>query len=187
MKTIDMSIKNIELLKNMIGKTFVKYKCDPFIFAPSVYGIAGLYVDSEVFRLSSLLQPVERFYSNEEVAVFSITPAEDAEIVTMMDEGEMTDTIVKDTIRSIQVVNDIETVCHGDEKRCFVSTKGIVFYLDSGNEISFEIKTWFSEMITIKRGYNLIDQFESKEDFFEEWECCDGYTPEWKREILTFR
>ncbi len=44
---------------------------------------------------------------------------------------------------------------------------GIVFMLEDSREISFEIETWFSEMITIQRGYNLIKKFPPTNDFLE--------------------
>lgn len=41
MKAIDIRFdsKTLNELKNCIGKRFKKYKCDPFDFNPSVYGI----------------------------------------------------------------------------------------------------------------------------------------------------
>ena len=65
------------------------------------------------------------------------------------------------------------------------STKGIIFHLASGNEISFEIGTWFSEMITIRRGYELVKSFTSVEEFLEDWEDSEGYFPECNREVKT--
>ena len=185
MKTVDISIKNMALLQNMIGNTFEKYRCDPFVFSPSVYGIVGLYIGDKIYKITSLVQPTERFFTKDDVAVFMIESSEDDEIVTMMDDGEMIDTPVRDTIISIDIINDHEIVCYENEKREFVSTKGIIFHLEGGNEISFEIGTWFSEMITIKRGYDLISQFSPQEEFMEEWDDCEGYSPEWSREIVT--
>jgi hypothetical protein len=52
-------------------------------------------------------------------------------------------------------------------------------------EISFEIRTWFSEMITVEKGYDLIEKFTPIDDFLEEWEGCDGYNAKSTREIIT--
>ena len=60
-------------------------------------------------------------------------------------------------------------------------------HFSSGNEISFEVDTWFSEMITVQRGYNLIDKFTSVDDFLEEWEDCRGYTPTVERMIVPLK
>lgn len=187
MKQTDITIQNTELIQNMVGTKFEKFKCDPFIFSPTVFGIIGLYVDGKVFKLTSLLKPVERFYSKEEVAQFKIESATESEIKTMMDEGEMIETPVNDTIRSIIVINDDETVSHATEQRTFSSTKGIIFRLNSGNEISFEIGTWFSEFIAVRRGYNLIEQFTSTKDFLEEWEDSPGYQASVERNIIILK
>ena len=101
-----------------------------------------------------------------------------------MDNGQMIDTPVQDTIISIDLVNDREAVTHDGVQKTFLSTKGIIFHLADGNEISFEIGTWFSEMITIRRGYELIKQFTPLADFTEEWEDCDGYISDCSREII---
>ena len=99
----------------------------------------------------------------------------------------MIDMPVRDTIVGIDVINDLEAVTFEGEERTFQSTKGIIFRLSSGNEISFEVDTWFSEMITIQRGYNLIDKFTSVDDFLEEWEDCKGYTATVERTIVSLK
>lgn len=187
MQIKDVSLKDTSIFRKMLGKEFIKYRCDPFVYTPSVYGIVGLYIGDEIYKITCLHQCVERFYSKEDVAVLSIEAVDNSEITTMMDDGDMIDTPIKDSIVSIELVNDKEVVCHEGEQKKFVSTKGIIFHLQSGSEISFEIDTWFSEMFTIKRGYKLIEQFTSIDDFIEEWEDSEGYTPECTREVITIQ
>ena len=183
----DITLKDTELIQSLIGKKFEKIKCDAFVFSPTVFGIIGLYVDGKIFKLTSLLKPVERFYSNEEVAQLKIELANDSEIKSMMDDGEMIETPVNDIIRSVIIINDDEMISHASEQRVFSSTKGIVFQLKSGNEISFEIGTWFSEFITVRRGYTLVKQFASTNDFLEEWEDSADYNPSVERNIITLK
>ncbi len=187
MQKIDVSIKNTGVFQEMLGKEFIKYRCDPFVYTPSVYGIVGLYIGDKTYKITCLHQCVERFYSKEDVALFSVEDVGNNEITTMMDGGEMIDTPIQDSIAFIELVNDKEVVCHEGEQKMFVSTKGIIFHLQRGDEISFEIDTWFSEMITIKRGYKLIEQFTPIDDFMEEWEDSEGYTPECTREVITIQ
>jgi hypothetical protein len=184
-KAVDISFSNTDMLRGMIGKTFEKYKCDPFVFSPSVYGIVGFFIGTDIYRLTSLTRNVSRFYTDEDVAVFQIDKATEEGIVTMMDEGQMIDTPVKDTIQSIDLVIDRETISHNGEDRTLISTKGIVFNLAGGNEISFEIRTWFSEFITIQKGYDLIKKFTPTEEFLEEWEDSAGYDASVRREVVT--
>lgn len=69
--------KELDLLKTMVGKTFDKYKCDPFINTPMVYGIAGIYIDGKPFKITSLLKEVHRFLTIDDVAEFKIIETPD--------------------------------------------------------------------------------------------------------------
>ncbi len=173
----------INILQNMIGKTFDKYKCDTFINSPMVYGIIGIYIEGKAFKLTSLLKEVNRFLTQDEVAQFEIKEVANDEIKTFMVDGEMIETPVKSKIKSISIVNDFQTIDYQEKLYKFSSTVGLIFTLDDSREISFEIGTWFSEMITIQRGYNLIEKFTPTDDFLEEWEGCEGYIPKIRREI----
>lgn len=185
--TTIISENEMNILKNMIGKTFNKYKCDPFINSPMVYGIVGIYVDGKPFKITSLLKEVKRFLTTDEVAQFKITETTDNNIKTFMDDGKMIETPVNSKIISISVVNDFQTVKHDGVNHEFSSTVGFIFALEDSREISFEVGTWFSEMITIQRGYDLIEKFTKTDEFLEEWEECEGYTPTIRREITVIK
>ncbi len=182
-----ISKKEIDILKSMIGKTFEKYKCDPFVNSPMVYGIIGIYIEGKPFKLTSLLKEVNRFLTQDEVAQLKITETIDDDIKTLMIDGEMIETPIKSKIKSISIINDFQTIEHQEKSYEFSSTIGLIFTLEDSREISFELGTWFSEMITIQRGYNLIEKFTSTNDFLEEWEDCDGYIPQVKREITLIK
>ncbi|MDO5307897.1 MAG: hypothetical protein Q4G03_00150 [Planctomycetia bacterium] len=182
---VDISFDHttMAMLKNLVGKTFEYYSCDPFIFTPKVIGIVGLYIDGESYKLTSKLEVVECFFDKDDFAVMRITPCQPCEIVTRMVDGQLIDTPVQDRIVRIDVVNDLETVTHDGKRSQLLSTKGVVFYLASGNEISFELKTWFSEMIHIRRGYGLVKEFRPLDHFLEGWKA--GYVPDSEREVVT--
>ena len=180
-----ISNKELDLLKSMIGKTFDKYKCDPFINTPMVYGIVGIYINGKPFKITSLLKTVQRFLVNDDVAELRIAETLNENIKTFMVDGEMIDTPINSRIKAISVVNDYQTIEHKGHIYEFSSTVGIIFLLEDLREISFEIGTWFSEMITIQRGYNLIDEFTPVDDFIEEWEDCEGYIPHSERKVIT--
>lgn len=189
MKTVDISFFDFDtdIFRGMIGQKFEKYKCDPFVFSPSVYGIVGIFIGEDVFKLTSISKVVHRFFSDEDVAIFQFEKTTKEDIVTMMDEGQMIETPVMDTITAIDLINDRETVSHNGDERNLLSTKGIIFHLEDGNEISFEIRTWFSEFITIQKGYDLIQKFVPEKDFLEEWEDSEGYVPSVRREVISIR
>ena len=180
-----ISDKEIDLLKSIIGKTFDKYKCDPFINSPMVYGIIGIYIDGKAIKITSLLKEVQRFFETDEVATMQISETTDENIKTFMDNGEMIDMPVNRKIKSISVINDFQTIEHKGQIYKFNSTIGLVFLLEDSSEVSFEIGTWFSEMMTIQKGYNLIEKFAPTDDFIEEWEDCEGFIPNSKRQVIT--
>ena len=182
--SIIISNKELDLLKSMIGKTFDQYKCDPFINTPMVYGIVGIYVDGKTFKLTSLLKTVQRFLESDDVAVLQIDETLDENIKTFMVDGEMIDTPINSKIESILVVNDYQTIEYKGRIYEFNSTVGLIFLLEDSREISFEIGTWFSEMITIQKGYDLIDKFTPINDFIEEWKDCDDYIPHCERKVI---
>ncbi len=165
MVDITLDGKAVQILKQFVGKQFERYSYVPFL-APDAFEVAGLYIGGETHKMTSGLEAVQRFFHDDDVAVMRIASCHPDEIVSMMDDGQMIDTPVQDTIVSIDVVNDRESVAHDGEQKEMLSTKGVIFHLASGNEISFEIGTWFSEMITIRRGYELIKQFTPLADFF---------------------
>lgn len=184
MVDISFDKTTVNMLKNMLGKRFELYSCDPFVSSPSVLGIIGICVDGKFYKITSCLEPVRRFYHNEDVAVLRLAACRPEEIVSRADNGKMIDTPVNNIITRIDFVNDHETILHDADSKDLLSTKGIIFHLAGGNEISFEIKTWFSEMITIRRGYDLIKQFTPLDSFLEEWDDCEGYRAKCSREII---
>jgi len=187
MVDVRFSSATMDMLKTMIGKSFEHYSCDPFVFTPNVFGIVGFRIGGDTYKMTSSLETVRRFFHDDDIAVMRLAPCQPGEIVSMMENGQMIDTPVQDTIVSIDVINDRESIAHDGELSEMLSTKGVIFHLASGNEISFEIGTWFSEMITIRRGYELIMQFTPLSEFTEEWEDSEGYTPDCSREVISLK
>ena len=50
--TTSFSEQEINVFKSMIGKQFTKFKCDPFLYSPTVYGVVGIYIDNIPFRIT---------------------------------------------------------------------------------------------------------------------------------------
>lgn len=183
MNNIILRDENIKSLKKCIGKTFHSYQCDPFIYSNSVLGIVGFYIEDDYFALHCNLEKYNRFFSTEEVSRLSFNECDKNSIISYKDGGQLINNPVEDEIVSIEIVNDSEHVKCNDKSESFYSTKGIIFHLKTGLEISFEVKTWFSEMITINRGYHLVEKFKPTDDFLEEWEDIPGYTAYAERSI----
>lgn len=66
---------------------------------------------------------------------------------------DMTNIPVEEMIQEIQIVNEHQELFHLGVKTYDVQvTRGIIFLLQNGGEISFEKNIWFSEMISIHKG-----------------------------------
>ena len=175
------------MLRDIIGKTLDLFCCDRFEFSPCVFGIVGFKIERTFYKLTCNLEKTTRFWSEDEIVQLRFEECGSQKPKSRMDGGAMIDTPVHDTIVKIDLINDLESVAFENEQRTLYSTKGIIFHLSSGNEISFELDTWFSEMITIQRGYGLIDRFTTVDDFLEEREDCEGYKATVERRIVSLK
>ncbi len=185
MVNISLDKTTLDELKSIVSSTFESYSCDPFIFTHSAFGIIGLKVNGAFYKITAELEHIQRFFTEDDVVVLRFKKCPEEDIVSRMDNGILQTNPVKDVIVGITVVNDRETVSHGSDSRELVSTNGIIFHMSSGNEIAFEIATWFSEMISVHRGYDVINQFALTDEFLEEWDDCEGYKASCSREIVT--
>ena len=195
MTDLTLDANSINILKSMVGKQLRHYSHDPFYFSPVVFGVVGFYIGEESFKLEVKRKVVEYFFDVDDVSYMTFVKTEPDKIVSKLLNGKLIDVPTLDTIVGIDVVNDREIVTCGEDRKEVISTKGVIFRLATGNEISFEIQPWFSEMITIRRGYELIKNFVPLEDFLEDWEPEEGEErdeedrcfPECSREIVELR
>ena len=92
---------------------------------------------------------------------------------------------VKKTIKEIDIINEHQKVFENDKQTYDVwLTRGIIFRLEDDTEISLEKNVWFSEMITVDKGENLLSKFTPVEEFSEDWE--GNFRGECSRDIVRF-
>lgn len=186
MKQIDVrfSPADMEVIQSMIGKKMIKYKCDPFIFTPSVYGIVGISFDNKAYAFTNFTKNMDYFGAREDVAIFSIEATSFSEMQSRIRNQTMIETPVNGIISEIYVVNERQQLFKNNVQTYEVLlTRGIIFKFQDGHELSFEKNIWFSEDIYVRRGYNLITQFVPTTEFEESW--VDGYRGKCIREIAT--
>lgn len=182
MKSIDMRFEE-NTLKKWIGKSFVKYKCDPFAYTNSVTAIVGIFIDNEIYKLTNIQTTVDYFGINDDCGVFTLEQTESSNIKSLFDNVKQIETPISETIQKITVINENQRIYQNGEQTYNVwLTRGIIFhFLD--REISFEKDNIpFSEEIIIRRGYQLEKQLSDKKDFLEGWD--DGITPQCSREYM---
>lgn len=173
-------------LKDLLGKPFIKYRCDKFAYTSSVTQIVGLYIDDMVFKLENIQESVDYFGVEEDIAVMKISESENESIRSAIEATEQIDNPVQGAIDEIMLVNENQKVYkHGKQIYDVWLTRGIIFKVD-GREISFEKDTVpFSEEIYIRRGYDLIEMFGSTEGFSEGWDA--GIVAKAEREIIVLK
>lgn len=62
-------------------------------------------------------------------------------------------------------------------------TRGIIFQFKDGHELSLEKNIWFSEDITVEKGYDLIRRYTPTTEFEEGWSA--DYRGKCSREIVS--
>ena len=188
MKKIDVcfSASDLAEIQNMVGKRMVKYKCDPFEFSTSVYGIVGVAFEDVSYSITNFVSVMDFYGEQEDVALFNIERKPFANIQSFIKNETMIETPVDSIVSEILVVNEHQQLYENDILIYDVLlTRGIVFRFEDGHELSFEKNIWFSEDITVKRGYDLINLFSPTTEFSESWH--DSYRGECTREILLFK
>ncbi|MBR4749728.1 MAG: hypothetical protein IK083_09205 [Abditibacteriota bacterium] len=172
MKAIDIrfSAKEMGLIKRMIGKKMVVYKHDPLEFSTSVYGLVGLLIEDESFAFTNFVEKMDYYGENEDVAVFRIKAIPFDEIKSKIQSQQMIEMPVNDIIAEIDVVNEHQKLYRYSVQTYDVMlTRGIIFRMKDGNELSFEKNIWFSENISVEKGYDLIKRFSPTDEFSEGW------------------
>ncbi|MBE5807248.1 MAG: hypothetical protein E7317_02785 [Clostridiales bacterium] len=185
MKNIDIRFDatTMETLQELIGKKLVKYKCDPF-FSPSAFGIVGLYTEQGIFALTNDIRVMDHFGSDEDVAVLELNASTEREIHSWIDNITMVETPVGTSVKEIRVINENQRLYRGGEQIYDVwLTRGIIFVMNDRLEIAFEKQVWFSEMISVSKGYHLYQQFSPVNEFSENWEY--PFTGECERQVIT--
>lgn len=177
------SKSKVEIIKKLIGKKIVKYLHDPFEFSTSVYGIAGICFEEECFAITNLTEVRDYYGAKEDVAVFKINQVDESEMHSLIEGECMIETPVNLVLKQVIMVNEHQMLFKDGVQTYDVNlTRGIIFVLEDGLQISFEKNIWFSEDITIQRGYNLITTYSPEAEFCEGWEL--PYVAKSKRELL---
>lgn len=174
MKTIDIRFDDhmISILKSMVGKKLLRYKCDPFIYSPVVYGLVGVCTDSGSFAFTNRIEVLDHYGADEDVAVFRLEERPEDQIVSLVQDVKIVDIPVNRFIQEIQLINEHQMLyMNGTQTYDVWLTRGVIFIMDDGLEISLEKNVWFSEMITVNRGEHLIDAFAPTGNFSDDWEA----------------
>ena len=188
MKQIDVrfSASDMALIKEMVGKKLVKYKCDPFEFSTSVYGIVGIAFEDAAFAFTNTIVPMDYYGEQEDVALFKVEQTSFISIRSMVQNQTMIETPVESVVTEVMVVNELQQLFEkGIETYEVWVTRGIIFKFEDGHELSFEKNIWFSEDITVEKGYDLLQRFTPTTEFEEGW--SGNYLGKCSRKVISIK
>ena len=174
--------KTISLLKTFVGREIECLRCDPFFYSTSVYGIVGIKVENQWIAFTNFIEVLDHYGADEDVAVFKANKCEEQDIRSFTGE-KMIDIPIEIKITGVDIINENLRLYNGKIQTYDVwVTRGVIFKLDNGREISLEKDVWFSEDIIVERGENLVGKFVSTNEFVENF---DGqYRAECHRETM---
>lgn len=157
-----------KLLRELLHKKFIKYKCDAFSFTNSVTGIVGLYIGDDVYSLVNEQEPVDYYGSKEDMAIWKINRTVDSNIQSAFLNTKQIDNPVNETIDKITVIEEAQNVKFESSNYKTYLTRAIIFHCES-RDICFEKDmVAFSEEIYITKGYDLINSYPKDNKFFKE-------------------
>ena len=184
MISIDMRF-NQDTIRSLIGKTFVKYRCDRFVFTNSVTQRVGFFIDDEAYNMTNCQEPVEYFGQIEDVAVSRFEKATADKIKSAFVDTEQVDTPIGAPIDEIRLINENQRISVNGECTYDVWLTRAIIFVVGGREILFEKDTVpFSEEIVILKGYDLEGQLSDERLFLEGWDA--GIVPECHRSTVVF-
>ncbi|MCD7722663.1 MAG: hypothetical protein LUH82_01750 [Clostridiales bacterium] len=190
MKTINYRFNDsvMQLLHNLIGKSFHTFSCDRLPNASTtVYGAVVISIDNTTYALTNFLEPVDYINRKEDVGIFRFSAIDESRRIEIFSECTPVTTPVEQKIVSIKIVDETQYLYKDDIIEYEISTvRGVVFVLEDGREISFEKDIWFSEFIEVRTGYELETTFASTDVFIEEWSDSD-YVPDIVRNTVVIK
>lgn len=174
---------NQDTIHSLIGKTFVKYRCDRFVFTNSVTQVVGFFIDDKVYNLTNCQETVDYFGQADDVAVLRFEETTSDEIKSAFTDVEQIDTPIGAAIDEIRLINENQRISVNGECTYDVwLTRAIIFVVD-GREVLFEKDVVpFSEEIIISKGYELEGQLSDGGAFLEGWD--EGVVPDYYRDTV---
>ncbi|MGN1394567.1 MAG: hypothetical protein ACI4V7_11165 [Succinivibrionaceae bacterium] len=151
-------------IKQLVGKYFLKYRCDELIFTNSVAQFVELYISDKVFSLENLQELTDYFGYNTDVAILKFIEKKEQCVYE-----KQVDNFVHKKIKQVKIVNENQKMYIRNKIEYDIFfTRAIIFILDDLEEICFEKDTlFFSEEIIVNRGHNLINVLGKSEQFME--------------------
>lgn len=176
----------ISELKDMIGKKLIQIRCNPFEFSTAIYGIVGIVTEDKAYSFTNMVEVADYYGDLEDVAMFRVEKTDVDKIQSKIPGKVMIDIPVNGAIKGIRIIEEHQEVFQNGLQTYDVwLIRGIIFDMEDGLEISLEKAVWFSEMIYVERGYDLLSKYVSTSEFEDDW--SPGYIGKASRTIIELK
>ena len=129
---------------------------------------------------------MDYYGEQEDVALFKMESIPYENVNSLVQGQEMLETPVNSIISDVIIVNEKQQLFKNNMLIYEVLiTRGIIFKFEDGHELSFEKNIWFSEDISVEKGYDLIERFSPTTEFEEGW--SGNYSGKCSRELISLK
>lgn len=137
----------ISMLMNFIGCSFNSYECIPI--GNGTYGNLRIQINGEAFEIQNQQRVVIMNTEPVELSSFSIAKATGK--FEPVCDGQLSLTIIEDTVQDVLIIQDFITLPSGDQ---ILMDMAVVFKAKHASTM-FSRDAWFSEFITISETADL--------------------------------
>lgn len=165
--------KELDLLKLIVNTNINKIVHDEFIYTNTSFGHVNIISNNNIYELKCSIDNFYYFGDPEDVAVLSFNEVNEKDVKSELSDHKQTETKINDTLLNVDVINESQYVKIGNKEYLYEYTKGIILYFNN-IEYGFKMSSWFSEIIEIHKGCNLIDKFKDHKRFKESFKLADA-------------
>ena len=161
----------IKILSSLKGKKFNNFIADNAFGGTKSVRHALFLIGTKYYCFDNEIVPLDYYGTGiEDVAIFNFDTASEDLISKEKNFERAIEIPIKQKIVEIEVVSESQKVFESDILKYETNlTRGVIFHMADGYEVSFEKDIWFSEVIKIQRGYNLIEKFAPTTEFEADW------------------
>ena len=161
---------DIGILKSLKGKKIDYIKHDPFDVSCTSLRVVELAIDGVSYYLYCDTEVINYFGGDEDITYFKFSTVRNP----FVDMLEHVENHIAAVITSIAEIKDtIKYYENGEVDFEYSFTRGLIFSFGD-YQLSFEKSSDFTELIDVRKGYNLISTFEPVEDYIQDFEeGCD--------------
>lgn len=174
--------KDYDLINKIVGKKIGKIVQDEFIYTNTTFGHANIFVDKDIYEIKCSINHIDYYGNKEDVAILNFNKVAIDDVKSELEGLKQVEIKINDILVKVDIINEHQHVKFDNDEYSYDYTKGIILYFND-IEYAFKMSAWFSEVLEIYKGHNLLDKFNNNDDFNESF--SDANEKQVIREIKT--